>query len=51
MQEESAHSGVARDCVRSYYEVGVGRGKALCAGRERCLVGDGRAGRNDKRAK
>ncbi len=32
----------ARDCVRSYYEVGVGRGEEFCVGRERCLVGDGR---------
>ena len=30
---------------------GEGRGKALCAGRERCLVRDGMAGGNKKRAK
>ena len=31
--------------------VGVVKGEVLCAGRKRCLVGDGMAGRNDKRAK
>ena len=51
MQEESAHSGIARDYVRSYYEVGVGRGKEVCAGGRRCLVGDGRGRGNKKRAK
>ena len=29
----------------------MGRGKALCAGRERGLVGDGRGRGNKKRAK
>ena len=30
---------------------GMVKGVALSAGMERCLVGDGMAGRNDKRAK
>ena len=31
--------------------VGVVKGEVLCAGRKRCLVGDGRGGGNKKRAK